>query len=160
MWFLWLIIGLAIGFAAAWFYLQKKYAAEVTERDRAITRIKMKLEDTDANRKTDEGARKLPQLDSAKQKAEAQSDRAAVETADRSVAALASKAAELDDLTRIKGIGPAITTKLADIGITTFQQIADFTAADIEHVNEKLAFKGRVEREKWVEQAKDLAKES
>ena len=47
--------------------------------------------------------------------------------------------------------------KLNELGIVTFQQIADFRPADIERVNEKLDFPGRIERERWVDQAKDLA---
>lgn len=61
-----------------------------------------------------------------------------------------------DNLTDINGIGPVIEEKLHALGVTTFQQIADFTDEDIERVNEQLNFKGRIEREQWVEQAKKL----
>ena len=62
-----------------------------------------------------------------------------------------------DDLTRIKGIGQVLQNKLRQLGITSFRQIADFTPADIERVNSVLDFPGRIERERWVEQARDLA---
>ena len=39
----------------------------------------------------------------------------------------------------------------------TYAQIAAFKKADVEKVNEKLKFKGRIEREQWVAQAKLLA---
>jgi large subunit ribosomal protein L21 len=42
-------------------------------------------------------------------------------------------------------------------GVTTFAQIAAWTEADIAEFDEKLSFKGRIEREGWVEQAKKLA---
>ena len=61
-----------------------------------------------------------------------------------------------DDLTKIKGIGPVLKTKLAGLGITTFRQIADFTQADIERVNAELDFPGRIEREQWIEQARAM----
>ncbi|MDH3663404.1 MAG: hypothetical protein OEU92_25885 [Alphaproteobacteria bacterium] len=61
-----------------------------------------------------------------------------------------------DDLTRIKGIGPTLKDKLYGLGITSFQQIANFTPADIARVNEVLDFPGRIEREQWVEQAKSI----
>lgn len=61
-----------------------------------------------------------------------------------------------DDVKLIGGVGPAIEKKLAAMGITSLRQIAEFTAADIERVDAELAFKGRIEREEWVEQAKDL----
>lgn len=65
-----------------------------------------------------------------------------------------------DDLTRIKGIGPVLQVKLNNLGIVTFKQIADFTAADIDRVNNELDFSGRIERDNWVEQAKAFASRS
>jgi large subunit ribosomal protein L21 len=71
----------------------------------------------------------------------------------------AVKAAEgADDLSQISGIGPVIVGKLHAEGITTFAQIAAWTDADVEAIEEKLSFKGRVGREDWIAQAKDLAK--
>jgi large subunit ribosomal protein L21 len=63
-----------------------------------------------------------------------------------------------DDLSQISGVGPVIVGKLNDAGITTFAQIAAWTDADVEAIEEKLSFKGRVGREDWIAQAKDLAK--
>lgn len=63
-----------------------------------------------------------------------------------------------DDLTRINGIGPTIQKKLHSLEITTFDQIAAFTPADIERVSKVLSFQGRVERENWVEQATELVR--
>ena len=65
-------------------------------------------------------------------------------------------ASEGDKLTDINGIGPVIAQKLNDAGVTTFQQIADFSAEQIAEIDEKLNFKGRIEREEWVAQAKEL----
>lgn len=61
-----------------------------------------------------------------------------------------------DKLTDINGIGPVIEGKLHDLGITTFQQIAELDQARIDEINEQLNFKGRIEREEWVSQAKEL----
>lgn len=63
-----------------------------------------------------------------------------------------------DDLSKISGVGPVIVGKLNAEGITTFAQIAAWTDADVEAIEEKLSFKGRVGREDWIAQAKDLAK--
>ena len=63
-----------------------------------------------------------------------------------------------DDLTKISGVGPVIVGKLEAMGITTFQQIADFTADDIARTDEELNFKGRIERDEWVKQAKEFLK--
>jgi len=63
-----------------------------------------------------------------------------------------------DDLTTISGVGPVIVKKLHGEGVTTFAQIAAWTDADVEAIEEKLSFKGRVGREDWIAQAKELAK--
>jgi large subunit ribosomal protein L21 len=61
-----------------------------------------------------------------------------------------------DDVKLIGGVGPALEKKLATLGITSLRQIAEFTPDDIERVDAELAFKGRIEREEWVQQAQDL----
>ncbi len=63
-----------------------------------------------------------------------------------------------DDLKALSGVGPALEKKLHEAGVTTFAQVAAWTDADIADMDEKLSFKGRIEREGWVEQAKELAK--
>jgi predicted flap endonuclease-1-like 5' DNA nuclease len=62
-----------------------------------------------------------------------------------------------DDLKRIRGIGVLIENRLNAMGVTAYEQIANWTAADIERVSQSLDFKGRIERENWVEQARILA---
>ncbi len=61
-----------------------------------------------------------------------------------------------DDLSQISGVGPVLVKKLSDLGYTTLQQIADLTPEQIEEIDEKLNFKGRIEREEWVKQAKEI----
>jgi len=68
-------------------------------------------------------------------------------------------AADADDLKQLSGVGPALEKKLLEAGVTTFAQIAAWGADDIAEFDEKLSFKGRIEREGWVEQAKALAAE-
>lgn len=62
-----------------------------------------------------------------------------------------------DDLKQLSGVGPALEKKLHAAGVTTFAQIAAWSDADIAEMDEKLAFKGRIARDGWVEQAKVLA---
>lgn len=69
----------------------------------------------------------------------------------------ASKAGA-DDLKKLSGVGPALEKKLHEAGVTTFAQIAAWTEDDVAAMDEKLSFKGRIEREGWIEQAKELAK--
>ncbi len=61
-----------------------------------------------------------------------------------------------DDLKTIKGIGPKIEKTLNELGVYSFQQIADFTDENKDWVNSYLRFSGRIEREDWVKQAKAL----
>ena len=67
-------------------------------------------------------------------------------------------AAGADDLKKLSGVGPALEKKLHAAGVTSFAQVAAWTEADVEEFGEKLSFKGRIEREGWIEQAKELAK--
>jgi predicted flap endonuclease-1-like 5' DNA nuclease len=67
-------------------------------------------------------------------------------------------AAELaDDLTRMSGIGPKLAKALADRGVTSFAQIAAWSADDMAEFDKVLSLKGRAMREAWVAQAKRLA---
>ena len=63
-----------------------------------------------------------------------------------------------DELTRMKGVGPKVAALLNGLGVTRFDQIAAWTEADVARVDAQLgAFKGRVQRDQWIEQARLLA---
>ena len=63
-----------------------------------------------------------------------------------------------DNLKEIKGIGPKLEKLCNSLGFYHFDQIAGWSADEIAWVNANLeGFKGRVTRDKWVEQAKILA---
>lgn len=62
-----------------------------------------------------------------------------------------------DDLTVIKGVGPALAAKLNAYGITSLAQIAAWTEQDIENIERDVlprTYKGRIERDDWRGQAK------
>ena len=65
-----------------------------------------------------------------------------------------------DDLTKISGVGPVIVEKLNKMGVTQFAQIAAFSEEDVAKVDETLNFKGRIDRDDWISQAKALGEES
>ncbi|MCM2562253.1 50S ribosomal protein L21 [Lutimaribacter sp. EGI FJ00015] len=77
--------------------------------------------------------------------------------AKKAAAPKAAAASGADDLKKLSGVGPALEKKLHEAGVTTFAQIAAWTEQDIAAMDEKLSFKGRIEREGWVDQAKELA---
>ncbi|GFE48562.1 hypothetical protein So717_03150 [Roseobacter cerasinus] len=62
-----------------------------------------------------------------------------------------------DDLKKISGVGPKLEETLNSLGIWHFDQVAALTKDDIAWVDERLRFKGRIERDDWVGQAKKLA---
>ena len=63
-----------------------------------------------------------------------------------------------DDLQLISGVGPKIEGILHSLGIFTYAQVAAWKKAEREWVDGYLNFKGRIEREDWVKQAKALAR--
>ena len=71
------------------------------------------------------------------------------------VAAVAAGAIS-DDVELIGGIGPTIGKKLKAAGVTTWRQVAAWTEADIAKFDAELNLRGRIQREEWVEQAKEL----
>ena len=75
-------------------------------------------------------------------------------------AAPAAATSDGDDLTQLSGVGPALLKKLNAVGVTTFAQIAAWTDTDVADFDDKLSFKGRIKREGWIEQAKELASKS
>ena len=62
-----------------------------------------------------------------------------------------------DDLKLISGVGPKLEQTLNELGVWHFDQVAAFTKPDIAWVDERLRFKGRIERDDWMSQAKILA---
>ena len=63
-----------------------------------------------------------------------------------------------DNLKKIGGVGPKIEKLLNGLGVYHFEQIGAWTEQEIAWVNAEISFKGRIERENWVDQAKSLAK--
>jgi predicted flap endonuclease-1-like 5' DNA nuclease len=62
-----------------------------------------------------------------------------------------------DDLKRIRGIGPKNEGRLHGLGIWHFTQIRAWSEENVKWVGSYLAFAGRIDREKWVDQARELA---
>jgi large subunit ribosomal protein L21 len=81
---------------------------------------------------------------------------AAKKPAARKAAAEAPAAGFTDDITLIGGVGPALAKKLAAAGITSLTQVAAWTEADVARYDEELDFKGRIARDEWVDQAREL----
>ncbi|MCE8521407.1 NADH-quinone oxidoreductase subunit E [Ruegeria pomeroyi] len=62
-----------------------------------------------------------------------------------------------DDLKLLKGVGPKLEGLLNELGFYHFDQVAAWTPAQVAWVDARLTFKGRIERDGWIEQARQLA---
>ena len=147
----WIIAGFLLGVWVGW-WIWFRTAPPVVIDSSTVTRLRAEL---------DSCGNALARTES--DLAAAQNRIKALETSLASAGApvtplfLASPNGEPDDLTRINGIGPRLANLLTHIGIFHIAQIASWSAADIEQVDAKLgAFKGRITRDHWVEQAKSL----
>jgi predicted flap endonuclease-1-like 5' DNA nuclease len=64
-----------------------------------------------------------------------------------------------DDLQTMKGVGPKLAAQLNACGITRFEQLAGLGENEIAFLDERMGpFKGRIERDRLVEQADYLAR--
>ena len=70
--------------------------------------------------------------------------------------AKAAKADVVDDISLISGVGPVLKAKLTEAGFGTLVAISKLKKADIAKLDEELSLGGRIEREEWVAQAKEL----
>lgn len=62
--------------------------------------------------------------------------------------------AAADNLEMLKGVGPKLSNLLKSLGVTSFQQIANWNESDITEIDSKLGnFAGRITRDNWVDQA-------
>ncbi len=141
MWFVWLVIGFVIGVLAGWWYLKRQHQEQIDTLNDKLRRVEAELVEERRAHEAIKG-----QL----------SDTMAAPLLAPAADAESPATAAPDDLTTINGVGAVLQEKLNKLGIVSYQQIADFTAADIERINNVLDFSGRIEREKWVEQAKAM----
>jgi NADH-quinone oxidoreductase subunit E len=71
----------------------------------------------------------------------------------------AARASGADDLKRISGVGPKLEGVLNELGFYHFDQIAKWTSDEIQWVDNRLKFKGRIVSDDWVSQAKAFSEE-
>ena len=64
-----------------------------------------------------------------------------------------------DNLQKIRGIGSILESKLNQLGISTYEQIANWDKSDIEKISKHIGpFSNRIENDKWIIQANKLMK--
>lgn len=65
----------------------------------------------------------------------------------------AARDGQPDDLKLISGVGPKLETLLHDNGVFHFDQVAAWTPTEVAYMDDKLSFKGRIDRDDWIAQA-------
>lgn len=81
-----------------------------------------------------------------------------VETAPPSASYAADAGAADGPITQLKGLGPKVAARLGELGITTVGQVAALDHDAAQALDAQLgAFRGRMERDRWIEQARFLA---
>lgn len=114
---------------------------------------------TDGAKASKKAAAKKPAAKAEAPKAPAEKAPAKAKAADAAPAALfTAPEGPADDLKKISGVGPVLEKKLNALGVTTFAQVAAMSRDDIEKLDDALSFKGRIDRDNWLEQAAELAK--
>lgn len=88
--------------------------------------------------------------------AEAKPEPGEVESAGSKPELFTEAPADKDDLKKISGVGPKLEETMNKLGIYQFAQVASWTNDEIMWVDDNLSFKGRIERDDWIGQAKEL----
>lgn len=169
---IWVLLLLAtlVGLLAGWIIWGRRAPVTVTVDDGAADRLRHSLAACEAQGR-DQASRiaaLTADLEAARQatiRAEASAMAAPAAMADpvpaeakRPEALSAPRNGAADDLKLIKGVGPKLEALLHRLGFYHFDQIANWTAAEIAWVDENLeGFRGRVTRDQWAIQARDLA---
>ncbi len=158
-----LLVAGIIGYITAWLYYKSVYTKKIQSLETENEHLKMELEEIKALH-----AKALAEIDDLKsknkksvillhEKDDALSDLALRKQKINYKSFGTATELEMDDLRMISGIGPFIEERLHDIDIYTFKQISKFTKEDIVIINDAIEyFAGRIERDEWVEQAKEL----
>jgi predicted flap endonuclease-1-like 5' DNA nuclease len=71
----------------------------------------------------------------------------------------ASPSDEADDLTVMKGVGPRLAVRLGELGVVRYADLADLSPEQADALDAQLgSFRGRLTRDRWIEQAGYLAR--
>lgn len=140
-----------------------KYEAPAVEEKPAVTSTaaKAKATATSAEVKPAKGAaakKAAPKAPAKKAPAKTAAKRTPVAADGKPLVYDAPPAEGSDDLKLISGVGPKLQQTLNELGIYRFEQVAGWRKKEIEWVDARLRFKGRITRDDWMSQAKILAK--
>lgn len=150
---LWLLIGLLVVIGVVFLLTGRKASNTIpAEHSSAVGRI-------ETNTVAEEPVAAAPTTIAAEPRPAPASIMPSVALAPTAVTGPASTTADApDNLLRMKGVGPKLNQLLIELGVTRYEQIANWSDADIAAIDAKLGnFRGRPIRDQWVDQAKYLA---
>ena len=157
---LWLL-AMVIGFTIAWWQRGREARRQFTKLKERLTAEKgqTSIATQQALESSESHSRQADELEELKQEQPAAAAFAGEPvTQDKALGIIFSKRSrQIDDLTEIKGVGPVLSAKLNEFGVYRFQQIALWDDAVIEEFSKRLkAFRNRIQRDDWLQQAKAL----
>ena len=83
-------------------------------------------------------------------------DAAGAETPAEAFELLTAPRGAPDDMSKLHGVGPQVVQKLNDAGVFHYWQLAAMAPADVVQLDQQLKLGGRIERDGWVQQAREL----
>ncbi|ABD55197.1 50S ribosomal protein L21 [Jannaschia sp. CCS1] len=126
----------------------------------AVVATKAAKKAKDAKDEAPKAAPKAEKKKAAPKKAKAEAAPAAADEGTRPANLLdAARDGKADDLKKISGVGPKLEGLLNENGVYHFDQIMAWGPSEIAYMDDKLSFKGRIERDNWIEQATAFAAE-
>lgn len=175
-----IILAAVVGFIFGWWIRAKICARAVADREARIAQLKLERDNAAANRPSQSGPVAVPKpareaaTNTSKGPSREEADGAdrveAAPTAapatpiklespdeDRPAGLKGPRDGQPDELRKISGVGPKLERTLHELGVFHFDQIAAWTDDNIAWVDGYLKFRGRINRENWIEQAKVLA---
>ena len=166
---LWLLAAFAFGLAIGWFMwgqyigidMNRDYSMAASSQDSPSGSIAV-LSDSllKTQRELENCQQSLANAEAKLKKSDIRFEPATEETEKVELEFSSNGSAERDDLKKIHGIGPVIERKLAELDITTYRQIAELTEPEMSVVSDYINyFPGRIERDGWLESARDLHRE-
>lgn len=156
---IWIALAAVLGFVVGWLLRWQFVAARMTKLEDDLMLIRAARDRLEQDNKR--LVTRIAAFEIAEGAAAGEGDRATQTlTGERPPAMMAPRRGQPDDLKLIEGISAKLEEVLHQLGVFHYDQIAAWTRQNIEWVNGYLRFKGRIDREGWVDQAKRLARDA
>ncbi len=157
--FLCLLAAFILGAIIGWLWKNQSDKTELIKLKKRLANCK---KDLNGHKSLNEKIKAKPQNQQEKPASNTPEDinNPAVKTVDKGAGTPAflhaPRGGKADDLKRIKGIGKVLEAILSEQGVFHFEQIASWSDENAKWMDTFMKFPGRIEREQWRKQAKQL----